>query len=42
MLHHGTASGANSCVVTLVDFDVFQDAMSNLVLYWLLMNQPPK
>jgi hypothetical protein len=29
-------------VVTLVDFDVFQDAMSNLGLYWLLMNQPPK
>lgn len=33
--------GANSYVVKPVDFDVFIDAMSNLGLYWLLMNQSP-
>jgi two-component system, response regulator len=34
--------GANSYVVKPVDFDIFFDAMSNLGLYWLLLNQPPK
>jgi two-component system response regulator len=35
------ALGANSYVVKPVDFDVFVEAMSNLGLYWLLVNQPP-
>jgi two-component system, response regulator len=36
------ALGANSYVVKPVDFDAFLDAMSNLGLYWLLVNQSPK
>ena len=36
------ALGANSYVVKPVEFDAFVDAMSNLGLYWLLVNQPPK
>ena len=35
------ALGANSYVVKPVDFDAFLEAMSNLGLYWLLVNQPP-
>lgn len=35
------ALGANSYVVKPVDFDQFFEAMSNLGLYWLLVNQPP-
>jgi two-component system response regulator len=35
-------NGANSYVVKPVDFDVFVEAMSNLGLYWLLVNQSPK
>ena len=35
------ALGANSYVVKPVEFDAFVDAMSNLGLYWLLVNQPP-
>jgi two-component system, response regulator len=35
------ALGANSYVVKPVDFEQFFDAMSNLGLYWLLVNQPP-
>ncbi len=35
------ALGANSYVVKPVDFDQFFQAMSNLGLYWLLVNQPP-
>jgi two-component system response regulator len=31
--------GANSYVVKPVDFDVFLDAMSQVGLYWLLVNQ---
>ncbi len=31
--------GANSYVVKPVEFDAFMDAMSNLGLYWLLVNQ---
>jgi two-component system response regulator len=34
--------GANSYVVKPVDFEQFFDAMSNLGLYWLLVNQPPR
>jgi len=33
--------GANSYVVKPVDFNQFSEAMSNLGLYWLLLNQPP-
>jgi two-component system response regulator len=36
------ALGANSYVVKPVDFDAFAEAVSNLGLYWLLVNQPPK
>lgn len=36
------ALGANSYVVKPVGFETFADAMSNLGLYWLLVNQPPK
>lgn len=36
------ALGANSYVVKPVGFDAFVDTMSNLGLYWLLVNQPPK
>ena len=32
--------GVNSYVVKPVDFDKFVNAMSNLGLYWLLVNQP--
>jgi two-component system response regulator len=35
------AMGANSYVVKPVDFEQFIEAMSNLGLYWLLVNQPP-
>jgi two-component system response regulator len=34
--------GANSYVVKPVDFDTFANAMSQLGLFWLLVNQPPK
>jgi two-component system, response regulator len=33
--------GANSYVVKPVDFNTFVEAMSHLVLYWLLVNQSP-
>jgi two-component system response regulator len=33
--------GANSYVVKPVEFDAFVEAMSNLGLYWLLVNQAP-
>jgi two-component system, response regulator len=36
------AFGANSYVVKPVSSGSFIDAMSNLGLYWLLVNQPPK
>ncbi len=36
------ALGVNSYVVKPVDFDAFADAVSNLGLYWLLVNQPPR
>ena len=32
--------GVNSYVVKPVDFDAFVNAMSNLGLYWLVVNQP--
>ena len=33
--------GANSYVVKPVDFEQFMNAMSEVGLYWLLINQPP-
>ena len=34
--------GANSYVVKPVGFDAFQEAMTNLGFYWLLVNQAPQ
>jgi two-component system response regulator len=34
--------GANSYIVKPVQFDEFRQAMSNVGLYWLLVNQSPK
>ncbi len=33
--------GANSYVVKPVEFDAFQKAVSNLGLYWMIVNQQP-
>lgn len=34
--------GVNSYIVKPVEFDNFLDAASNLGLYWLLLNHPPR
>ncbi len=39
-IHRAYELGANSYVVKPVDFDAFSDVVSNLGLYWLLINQP--
>jgi two-component system response regulator len=37
----GYASGANSYVVKPVDFTQFADAVRQLGIFWLVVNQPP-
>jgi two-component system, response regulator len=36
------ALGANSYVVKPVDFEKFQESITRLGLYWLVVNQPPR
>ena len=36
------ALGVNSYVVKPVEFDEFHKAISDLGLYWMILNQPPQ
>ena len=40
-LARGYQLGANSYIVKPVDFDQFSEAVRQLGLYWVLLNQPP-
>lgn len=41
-IQEGYKLGVNSYIVKPVDFDNFVKAVSDVGLYWLLVNQPPK
>ena len=40
-LAEGYAAGANSYIVKPVDFVGFAEAVRQLGMYWMLLNQPP-
>lgn len=40
-LINGYSNGANSFVRKPVDFNQFADAIQNMGLYWLVLNEPP-
>ncbi|MGH9742678.1 MAG: response regulator [Candidatus Acidiferrum sp.] len=40
-LINGYGLGANSCVRKPVDFEQFKEAIRQLSLYWLVLNEPP-